>query len=119
MKARTIITILSIITATLLSFESYSQDPADLNKIKKTPADSVQTIDQSIHKKMMDEAKEASDEAKEKAKEAKSIEQDATEAAEQSKKALRDEKKAQRARDKANKQAKKAAKAIEKSDRNE
>ena len=118
MKTRIIISIFSLITATLISYESYGQDPVDLNRIENAPADTIQKIDQNLHKKMMDDAKVVSDEAEEKAKEAKRIEQDASDAAEQSRKALKEEKKAQRARDKANMQAKKAAKAREKSDRN-
>jgi len=118
MKIKVFISILSIITAILISFTSYGQDPIDLNRIENVSEDTIQKIDQGLHKKMMDDAKVASDEAEEKAREAKRIEQDASEAAEQSKKALREEKKAQRARERANNQAKKAVKAREKSDQN-
>lgn len=120
MKLRKIISVFSIIAATLVSFESYGQDSTDINKINRAQADSIQKKNQDMqyHKNVMDNAKEASDESKSKAKEAKRVEKDATDASDQSKKALKEEKKAQRAREKANRQAKKAAQAREKSDKN-
>lgn len=125
MKIRTIIPIFSLITAVLLSFESFGQDPVDLKTREKARADSIRKIDQNLQnqqeskdKYMMDNAKDASKDTKAKAKEAKRVEQDATNASDQSKKALKQEKRAQRTRSKANQQAKKASDARDKSDNN-
>lgn len=120
MKIKIIISLFSLIIATLISFESYGQqDSIDLKRLENATIDTVQKVDQTLHKKMMDEAKVQSDQAEEKAKEAKRIEKEASDAAEKSKKAVKAEKKAQRAREKANKEAIRAAKAREKSDRNQ
>jgi len=125
MKIRTIIPVFSLIAATLLSFESFGQDPLDLKTRENARADSIRRIDQNLQnqqqskdKYKMDNAKDASNDAKAKAKEAKRVEQDATNASDQSKKALKQEKRAQRTRGKADKQAKKASDARDKSDKN-
>ena len=125
MKIITIIPIFSFIAATLLSFESFGQDPLDLKTRENARADSIRRIDQNLQnqqqskdKYRMDNAKDASKETKAKAKEAKRVGRDATDASDQSKKALKQEKKAQRTRSKANQQAKKASDARDKSDNN-
>jgi hypothetical protein len=122
MKVRTIISIFSLITATLLSFESFGQD---LKTREQARTDSIRKIDQNLQNQQqskdqyrMDNAKDASNDTKAKAKEAKRVEQDATNASDQSKKALKQEKRAQKSRSKADQQAKKASKARDKSDNN-
>jgi hypothetical protein len=122
MKIKTIISIFSLITATLLSFESFGQD---LKTREQARTDSIRKIDQNLQNQQqskdqyrMDNAKDASNDTKAKAKEAKRVEQDATNASDQSKKALKQEKRAQKSRSKADQQAKKASKARDKSDNN-
>ena len=124
MKIRTIIPIFSLITAALLSFESYGQVPAGLKKREQARADSIRKIDQDLQqqeskdKYVIENAKDANKETKAKAKQIKRVERDAANASDETKKALREEKKAQRARKQANQQARKASEARDKSDKN-
>lgn len=123
MKIRKFIPIISLITATFLSFVSYGQDPVRSDKAR---ADTTLRMERDMQRQQeakdktrMDKAKDASIDTKEKADEAKRIGKEASDASNQSKKALKDEKKAQRARERANKQAKRAEAARVKSDKNE
>jgi len=125
MRIRTIISMFSLLTATLLSIESYGQAPDNLKQRERARADSIRKIDQNLQQKQeskdkyrMDNAKDASKETKARAKQEKRVARDASDASDQSKKALKDEKKAQRSRKKADQQAKKASEARDKSDRN-
>lgn len=122
MRIRKIIPIISLITATFLSFISYGQDPVRADKAR---ADSTLKMDRDLQRQQeakdktrIDNAKDASTDTKGKADEAKRIEKDASDASNQSKKALKEEKKAQRARHKADKQAKRAEDARVKSEKN-
>jgi hypothetical protein len=122
MKTRSIISIFSLITAMLLSFESFGQDFKTREQLR---TDSIRKIDQKLQNQgeskdqyKMDNAKDASNDTKAKANEAKRVEKDATNASDQSKKALKQEKRAQRTRGKADQQAKKASEARDKSDNN-
>ena len=125
MKIRIIIPIFFLAVITLLSFESYAQNPVNLREREQVRADSIRKVDRDLRKQQeskdknaMNDAKDARKETKGKAKELKRVERDASNASDQAKKALKDEKKAQRARKEANKQAKKALEAKDKSDRN-
>lgn len=125
MKIRTIISVFSLLTATLLSLESYGQDPVDLKRREEARTDSIRKIDQNLQQQQeskdkyrMDNAKDAKKEAKAKARQEKRVQRDATNASDQSKKALRAERRAQRSRKNANQQSKKASEARDKSDRN-
>ena len=125
MKIRTIISLFSLSSAMLLSFESYGQTPANLKEREQAIADSIRKVDRDLNKRqeskdkyVMDNAKDESKETKAKAKKLKRIERDASDASNQAKKALNDEKKAQRLRKKANQQAIRASEARDKSDRN-
>jgi hypothetical protein len=125
MKIRTIISVCSLVTATLLTFESYGQNPIDLKKREQARSDSIRKIDQNLqqqdeskNKYRMDNAKDASEETKAEAKQEKRVERDASNASYQSKKALKKEKKAQRSRKQADKQSKKASEARDKSNSN-
>lgn len=124
MKIRAIISTFSLLCATLLSFDSYAQDPVDFNKREQARADSIRKIDQNLQqqeskdKYRMDNAKDAKKETRAKSKQVNRVARDASDASNQSKKALKSEKKAQRSRKNANSQAKKASDARDKSDRN-
>lgn len=124
MRIKIIVPIFFLAAITLLSFESYGQEPADLRKSEQARVDSIRKVDRDLKKQAsddkdrMNDAKDASKELKEKAKESKRIQRDASDASDQAKKSLKDEKRAQRLRKKANQQAKRATEARDKSDRN-
>jgi len=48
MKIRTIISMFSLVTVTILSFESFGQDTVDLKKREQVRLDSIQKIDKNL-----------------------------------------------------------------------